>query len=129
MKESIIIIGANGQIGTELAIALRKKFGAENVVTTDIREPQIKSPDENFEIANVLDKNGLETLFQQYKPTQVYLLAAMLSATGEKYPEKAWELNMNGLLNVLDLAVSYKVSKIFWPSSIAVFGPHSPKTN
>ena len=129
MKESIIIIGANGQIGTELAIALRKKFGAENVVTTDIREPQIKSPDENFEIANVLDKNGLETLFQQYKPTQVYLLAAMLSATGEKYPEKAWELNMNGLLNVLDLAVSYKVSKILWPSSIAVFGPHSPKTN
>jgi len=129
MKESIIIIGANGQIGTELAIALRKKFGAENVVTTDIREPQIKSPDENFEIANVLDKNGLETLFQQYKPTQVYLLAAMLSATGEKYPEKAWELNMNGLLNVLDLAVNYKVSKIFWPSSIAVFGPHSPKTN
>ena len=69
MKESIIIIGANGQIGTELAIALRKKFGAENVVTTDIREPQIKSPDENFEIANVLDKNGLDTLFQKYKPT------------------------------------------------------------
>lgn len=129
MKESIIIIGANGQIGTELAIALRKKFGAENVVTTDIREPQTKSPDENFEIANVLDKNGLDILFQKYKPTQVYLLAAMLSATGEKYPEKAWELNMNGLLNVLDLAVTYKVSRIFWPSSIAVFGPHSPKDN
>ena len=129
MKESIIIIGANGQIGTELAIALRKKFGAENVVTTDIREPQTKSSDENFEIANVLDKNGLDTLFQKYKPTQIYLLAAMLSATGEKYPEKAWELNMNGLLNVLDLAVTYNVSRIFWPSSIAVFGPHSPKIN
>ena len=129
MKESIIIIGANGQIGTELATALREKFGIENVVTSDIREPQNLKDGEIFETLNVLDKSAIESLFQKYKPTQVYLLAAMLSATGEIYPQKAWDLNMNGLLNVLDLAVEYKVSKIFWPSSIAVFGPHSPKTN
>ncbi|UIR55914.1 NAD-dependent epimerase/dehydratase family protein [Sphingobacterium sp. SRCM116780] len=129
MKESIIIIGANGQIGTELAIALREKFGPENVITSDIREPQNLKEGEIFEPLNVLDKSAIAFLFQKYKPTQVYLLAAMLSATGEVYPQKAWDLNMNGLLNVLDLAVEYKVSKIFWPSSIAVFGPHSPKTN
>lgn len=129
MKESIIIIGANGQIGTELATALREKFGTENVVTSDIREPQNLKDGEIFEALNVLDKSAMESLFEKYKPTQVYLLAAMLSATGEIYPQKAWDLNMNGLLNVLDLAVEYKISKIFWPSSIAVFGPHSPKTN
>ncbi|AIM39205.1 NAD-dependent epimerase [Sphingobacterium sp. ML3W] len=129
MKESIIIIGANGQIGTELATALREKFGTENVVTSDIREPQNLKDGEIFEPLNVLEKSAIESLFIKYKPTQVYLLAAMLSATGEVYPQKAWDLNMNGLLNVLDLAVEYKVAKIFWPSSIAVFGPHSPKTN
>lgn len=128
MKETIIILGSNGQIGTELADALRTKFDAENVITTDIREPQITAPDHHFEIINVLDKDAVKTLFQKYKPTQVYLLAAMLSATGEKYPQTAWDLNMNGLLNVLDLAVELGgIKKIFWPSSIAVFGPHSPK--
>lgn len=88
MKESIIIIGANGQIGTELATALREKFGTESVVTSDIREPQNLKDGEIFEPLNVLDKSAIESLFQKYKPTQVYLLAAMLSATGEMYPQK-----------------------------------------
>ncbi|MFD2598149.1 NAD-dependent epimerase/dehydratase family protein [Sphingobacterium corticis] len=127
MEERIIILGANGQIGSELAAALRTKFGAPNIITSDIREPKSLAEEEVFELANVLDKDKLKSLFEQYKPTQVYLLAAMLSATGEQYPQKAWDLNMNGLLNVLDLAVELGIQKIFWPSSIAVFGPNSPK--
>ncbi|MGV6944603.1 NAD-dependent epimerase/dehydratase family protein [Sphingobacterium kyonggiense] len=127
MKECILMIGANGQIGSELAAALRLKFGNENVITSDIREPKEIASGEIFETLNVLDKEAIRALIQKYKPTQIYLLAAMLSATGEKYPMKAWDLNMNGLLNVLDLAVEFGIKKIFWPSSIAVFGPHSPK--
>lgn len=127
MKESIIILGSNGQIGTELAAALRKKFDKNSVITSDIRHPQQSSPEDLFEEINVLDLDALRLLFDKYKPTQVYLLAALLSASGEQQPKKAWELNMGGLLNVLDLAVEYKVNKVFWPSSIAVFGPHSPR--
>ena len=127
MKERVIIIGANGQIGTELALALRQKFGYENVITSDIREPKSLAENEIFEIINVLDKEALKALFDKYKPTQIYHLAAMLSATGEQYPQKAWDLNMNGLLHVLDLSLEFKVKRVFWPSSIAVFGPHSPK--
>ncbi len=127
MDERIIIIGSNGQIGTELAIALRARFGPQRVVTSDIREPQLADPDELFEIIDVLDRKSLHILFTKYRPTQVYLLAAMLSATGEKYPRQAWDLNINGLLNVLDLSLEYGVKRVFWPSSIAVFGPHSPK--
>lgn len=121
------MIGANGQIGSELAAALRQKFGNENVITSDIREPNNQNEGEVFETINVLDKEALKALFEKYKPTQIYLLAAMLSATGEQYPQKAWDLNMNGLLHVLDLALELGINKIFWPSSIAVFGPHSPK--
>ncbi len=129
MDERIVIIGSNGQIGTELAIALRAKFGLQQVVTSDIREPQIFDSEGPFEIIDVLDRKSLHLLFTKYRPTQVYLLAAMLSATGEKLPRQAWDLNINGLLNVLDLSIEYNVNRIFWPSSIAVFGPHSPKTN
>ena len=129
MKETIIILGANGQIGSELALALRNKFGKQNVITSDIRPPHVIEEGDIFETANVLDKNLLKELFIKYKPTQIYLLAAMLSATGEQYPMKAWDLNMNGLLNVLDLAVELGIKKIFWPSSIAVFGPNSPKVD
>ncbi len=129
MKERIIIIGANGQIGSELAISLRQKFGSENVITSDIRAPHRLQQNEVFEIINVLDKPALKTLIEKHQPTQIYLLAAMLSATGEQYPQKAWDLNMNGLLNVLDLALELSIKKVFWPSSIAVFGPHSPKHN
>ncbi|MFC3198493.1 NAD-dependent epimerase/dehydratase family protein [Parapedobacter deserti] len=127
MEEQIVIIGSNGQIGTELAIALRTKFGAQRVVTSDIRAPHVPDTDGPFEIVDVLDRKSLHLLFSKYRPTQVYLLAAMLSATGEKYPRQAWELNINGLLNVLDLSLEYEVKRVFWPSSIAVFGPNTPK--
>lgn len=127
MEERIIIIGSNGQIGTELAVGLRNIHGPESVITADIRQPAQLAKDENFRQIDVLDLQALEDLFQSFKPTQVYLLAAMLSATGEKYPRLAWDLNMNGLLNVFDLAVKYQVEKVFWPSSIAVFGKSSPK--
>ncbi|SEL76368.1 NAD-dependent epimerase/dehydratase family protein [Parapedobacter koreensis] len=129
MEERIIIIGSNGQIGTELAIALRAKFGGKQVITSDIRDPQIPDSSGPFETIDVLDKQSLRLLFTKYRPTQVYLLAAMLSATGEKYPRQAWDLNINGLLNVLDLSLEYNVNKVFWPSSIAVFGPHSATVN
>lgn len=129
MKESIIIIGSNGQIGTELAHTLRKTYGNTAVITSDIRQPEHLAEEENFENIDVLQKEDLRQLFVKYKPTQVYLLAAMLSATGEQHPRKAWDLNMNGLFNVFDLSVEFNVNKVFWPSSIAVFGPHSPKNN
>lgn len=129
MEEVILMIGANGQIGTELATALRVKFGQNSVITSDIRAPKEPAEGEVFEELNVLDKQALTSLIQKYKPTQIYLLAAMLSATGEQYPQKAWDLNMNGLLNVLDAAIEFGIKKIFWPSSIAVFGPNSPKVN
>lgn len=126
MSETIIIIGSNGQIGTELAISLREIYGSEAVITADIRPPLNYTKDERFVQIDVLDKKKLTEIYKQYKPTQVYLLAAMLSATGEKHPRLAWDLNMNGLFNVFDLAVEYGTKKVFWPSSIAVFGPHSP---
>lgn len=129
MIERILILGSNGQIGTELAIALRGKFGNENVITSDIKAPKHDAPDSIFEKVDVLNMDILHRLFKKYQPTQVYLLAALLSAVGEKFPKKTWDLNMVGLLNILDLSIEYKVKKVFWPSSIAVFGPNSPKEN
>ncbi|RZL20350.1 MAG: NAD-dependent epimerase/dehydratase family protein [Pedobacter sp.] len=128
MTEKIIVLGSNGQIGTELVTALRKSYGESNVVACDIRRPDYDIKNSGpFEFVNVLEKDTLNNLFQKYKPTQVYLLAALLSATGEQNPKLAWDLNMNGLLNILDLAITYKTAKVYWPSSIAVFGPNSPK--
>ncbi len=128
MIEKIVVIGSNGQIGTELVTALRKSYGDGNVIACDIRRPDYDIKNAGpFEFINVLEKDILKQLFQKYKPTQVYLLAALLSATGEQNPKLAWDLNMNGLLNVLDLALEYKTARIYWPSSIAVFGPNSPK--
>ncbi|TDQ10338.1 NAD-dependent epimerase/dehydratase family protein [Pedobacter metabolipauper] len=128
MTEKIIVLGSNGQIGTELVTALRKTYGEDNVVACDIRRPDYDIKNSGpFEFVNVLEKDILNAIFQKYKPTQVYLLAALLSATGEQNPKLAWDLNMNGLLNILDLAITYKTAKVYWPSSIAVFGPNSPK--
>ncbi len=129
MSERIIILGSNGQIGTELAIALRSKYGNDAVITSDIREPVHNHQEKLFEIIDVMKRKQVSKMFAKHKPTQVYLLAAMLSATGEKYPRQAWNLNMEGLLNVMDAAIDHSVRQIFWPSSIAVFGPHSPKTD
>lgn len=128
MIEKILVLGSNGQIGTELVTALRKTYSENNVIACDIRRPDYDIKNSGpFEFVNVLEKDTLNDIFQKYKPTQVYLLAALLSATGEQNPKLAWDLNMNGLLNILDLAITYKTAKVYWPSSIAVFGPNSPK--
>jgi nucleoside-diphosphate-sugar epimerase len=129
MGEKILIIGANGQIGTELASALRGIYGSDAVIASDISTPNNTVGKNNgpYEIVNVLDKDNLQHVFEKHRPTQVYLLAAILSAIGEQKPKLAWDLNMTGLLQVLDFSVEFKVAKVFWPSSIAVFGPHSPQ--
>jgi nucleoside-diphosphate-sugar epimerase len=129
MSEKILVIGANGQIGTELVLALRGIYGTEQVIASDINNAAEAIKDGPFEFVNVLDKDNLRSVFEKHQPTQVYLLAAMLSAVGEQKPKLAWDLNMNGLLSILDLAVEFKTAKVFWPSSIAVFGPHSPQHN
>lgn len=130
MGEKILVIGANGQIGTELVTALRSRYGAEQVIASDINNAGYAIRNSGpFEFVNVLDKENMHHVFNKHKPTQVYLLAAILSAVGEQKPKMAWDLNMNGLIQVLDLALEFKVAKVFWPSSIAVFGPHSPKEN
>jgi nucleoside-diphosphate-sugar epimerase len=124
----ILVIGASGQIGIELVMKLREQRGVENVVASDIREsdaPELKEGP--YEILNTLDKNQLSEVFKKYGISEVYQLAALLSATGEKFPEKAWDLNMNGLFHVLDAAKEGLIKKIFWPSSIAVFGPNTPR--
>ena len=130
MKKIILIIGAAGQIGTDLTMQLRKKYGNQNVIATDIREDDgTLSKDGPFEVLDAMDYQGIESIVIKYKITDVYLLAAMLSATAEKFPMRAWNLNMNSLFNVLNLARDQKIKKVFWPSSIAVFGPSSPKEN
>lgn len=128
MTSKILIIGACGQIGTELTMALRQKFGNDNVIASDIREggPELMNSGP-FELADATNFNRIEELVVQYGIEEVYLMAAMLSATAEKLPMKAWELNMNSLFHVLNLAKEKKISKVFWPSSIAVFGSTSPK--
>lgn len=128
MSENILVIGSNGQIGTELVTALRAIYGNGHVVACDIRRPDNDFHQAGpFETVNVLDQSMLTDIFRKYKPKQVYLLAALLSATGEQKPELAWDLNMNGLFNVLNLSLEYNVARVYWPSSIAVFGPHSPQ--
>jgi len=128
--ETVLVIGACGQIGRELIFALRNRFGKENVLAADI-QPCDKITAEYLPYAelNVLDRVSLEGLIESHRFTQIYHLAAMLSANGERNPRQAWQLNMDGLLNVLDLSVKYEVKKVFWPSSIAVFGPDSQKQN
>lgn len=130
MQGKSLIIGASGQIGIELTLALRAKRGVENVVAADIRKsdaPELQ--DGPFEIINVLDKSSIEAAIEKHGITEVYQLAALLSATSEKNPDKAWDLNMNGLFNILEIARAKKISRVFWPSSIAAFGPNSPKDN
>src|SRR5690554_782366 len=128
MKPQILIIGACGQIGTELTTALRNKYGNQQVVASDIREGDADMMASGpFEILDATDFHSLETLIERYQITDVYLMAAMLSATAEKYPEKGWHLNMTSLFHVLNLAKAEKIKKVFWPSSIAVFGPTTPK--
>ncbi|MDN3548955.1 NAD-dependent epimerase/dehydratase family protein [Mucilaginibacter aquaedulcis] len=121
----ILVIGACGQIGTELTAALRIRYGAASVIAAD-RFPALRD-DASYYQLNVLDRDMLNHLICAEKVTQIYLLAAILSAVGEQDMKAAWELNMGGLLNVLRVAVLQGVEKVFWPSSIAVFGPGAPK--
>lgn len=130
MSKSILILGACGQIGTELTMALREKYGQENVVATDIREGSDTIMSSGpFELLDATNYETIEDVVMHYEIEEVYLMAAMLSATAEKFPMRAWNLNMNSLFNVLNLAKEKKIDKIFWPSSIAVFGPNTPKDN
>lgn len=130
MTTKILIIGACGQIGTELTSQLRAQYGVDNVVASDIRKLNNDIVNTGiFEVVNALDYNQIEHLIEKYQITDVYLMAALLSATAEKNPAFAWDLNMNSLFHVLNLAKAGKIKKIFWPSSIAVFGPTTPREN
>ncbi len=130
MDTKILIIGACGQIGTELTAKLRATYGVDNVIASDIRKLNNDVVNNGiFEVINALDYNQIEHLIEQYQITDVYLMAALLSATAEKNPAFAWDLNMNSLFHVLNLAKVGKIKKIFWPSSIAVFGPTTPRHN
>nr|WP_314628532.1 NAD-dependent epimerase/dehydratase family protein [uncultured Janthinobacterium sp.] len=130
--ERILVIGANGQIGSELVGALAQQHGADNVIASDIGTNNLYQA-KRYAQLNVLDKDGLAKIIADEGITQVYQLAAMLSATGEAAPLKAWSLNMDGLLNILELArergEAGKPLRIFWPSSIAAFGPNTPQVN
>ncbi|MEY3436270.1 MAG: NAD-dependent epimerase/dehydratase family protein [Sphingobacteriales bacterium] len=128
VKDRILVIGACGQIGVELTLALRKIYGGTNVVASDLREEHdLLKGTGPYVSMDVMNKEMLHVQIIRQNITQIYLLAAILSATGEKNPPLAWNLNMTGLLNVLDIAREEKIQKVYWPSSIAVFGPTSPK--
>ena len=127
-EDKILIIGSGGQIGIELAQELSLLYSAENVVVADLK-PIIALPNNPFEQLDVLNKDALFTIVKKHNIKQIYLLAALLSATGEQNPMFAWKLNMEGLFNVLDLAKEKHITKVYWPSSIAVFGPTTPRIN
>lgn len=130
IKEKILVIGASGQIGVELTMALRKIYGNASVIASDLREenPLLRGTGPYVSL-DVMNKEMLHVQVIRQNVTQIYLLAAILSATGEKNPNLAWNLNMQGLLNVLDIAREENLQKVYWPSSIAVFGPTSPRKN
>jgi nucleoside-diphosphate-sugar epimerase len=129
-KEKILVIGASGQIGVELTLALRKIYGNANVVASDLREENdLLKGTGPYVSLDIMNKEMLHVQVIRQNITQIYLLAAILSATGEKNPNLAWNLNMQGLLHVLDIAKEEHLHKVYWPSSIAVFGPTSPKIN
>ncbi|WP_121812043.1 NAD-dependent epimerase/dehydratase family protein [Mucilaginibacter kameinonensis] len=124
----ILVTGARGQIGTELVAALRNVYGRKQVIATDLHDAaSISESNRPYHQLNVLDKNELENLVITYGVTQIYHLAATLSAKGEEAPLKAWHLNMQSLLNILEVAKDHKLDKVFWPSSIAVFGPSTAR--
>jgi len=126
-QEKILITGANGQLGRVLAESLREKYGQENVLATDIRKPDFdNSP---FEFLDILNKKRIEEIIDDHGITQIYHLAAILSASGEWDPKKTWNVNLNALLNILSIADTKKIKRFFFPSTIAVFGKTTPRTN
>ena len=128
MKQTrILIIGAGGQLGSELAAGLRQVYDTDQVVTADIKNVQGKLQEGPFEMFDVLNKEKLTDVIRKHRITQIYHLAAVLSATGEQEPERAWKINMDSLTNVLEVERTLKIEKVYWPSSIAVFGKDTPK--
>lgn len=130
MSTTILVLGASGQIGTELTQKLREVYGNNNIIASDIREGSSEMMNSGpFEIIDATCKETILGVVKKYEVNQIYLLAAMLSATAEQHPQKAWNLNMNSLLAVLDIAKAKHIQQVYWPSSIAVFGPSTPKNN
>jgi len=125
--KNILVIGANGQIGTDLVTALRQKYTPQQVIASDIKIPE--TPDKYFKLLDATDYEAVKSVLETYQIDEVYLMAAILSAKAETIPNKAWNLNMNILFNALELAKDGHIKKLFWPSSIAVFGPHTPRIN
>ena len=129
-SEKILILGACGQIGVELTLALRNTYGESNVLATDIRdEHELLAGTGPYQVLDAMDGEAITETIKKNGITQVYLLAALLSATGEKAPKRAWDINMQSLLQVLDISVEQKLNKLYWPSSIAIFGSTTPKEN
>ena len=130
MISKILVIGACGQIGSEITYKLRLQNGVDNVIASDITESNIELVNSGpFEVIDAKNYNQIKNCVEKHNINTIYLMAALLSAKGEQFPEKAWSLNISSLFNVLDLAKEKFISKVFWPSSIAVFGPTTPKTN
>ena len=128
MTPKILIIGACGQIGSELTYKLRSMYGVDNVIASDINTRKLELVNSGpFEIIDAKNFNAIKDCCKNYGINTIYLMAALLSATGEKYPMEAWDLNMNSLFHVLNLAKGKTIDRVFWPSSIAVFGPSTPK--
>lgn len=128
MTDKILILGASGQIGSELVDALRNIYGTGNVIASDLRAPSPEALERGpFEQLNAMDGPAMYEVVKKHNITQVYHLVAMLSATAEKFPEKGWELNMESLFHVLKLAKEGLLKKVYWPSSIAAFGPTTPR--
>ncbi len=130
MNSKILIIGSSGQIGTELVLSLRKIYGNENVIASDIRKGNYEVMESGpFEFLDVTNKEEIRKIIDKYQIKEVYLMVAILSVIAEQNPKMAWDLNMTSLFNILDLARAGTIKKVFWPSSIAVFGPDTPKQN
>ena len=127
--EKVLVIGACGQLGSELTIELGKLHGDDNVIVSDISKPNAAIRKFKFEQLDVMNTTQLNAVVENHQITQIYHLAAILSAKGEENPRWSWNLNMTGLLNVLEVGKERKLNKIYWPSSIAVFGPKTPKVN
>lgn len=130
MISKILVIGACGQIGSELTYKLRLQNGVDNVIASDINESNIELVNSGpFEVIDAKNFNEIKDCVERHNINTIYLMAALLSAKGEQFPDKAWNLNISSLFNVLDLAKEKLIKKVFWPSSIAVFGPTTPKIN